>query len=72
MSSNVKILTREYWREKRSTVNWVSCGSSEGWFHINGRLLDEVKAGRSNFNCSHHQVKFGFSEAHEIVRVPTG
>ena len=72
MSANIKTLGVGHWREKRGTVNWVSCGSCEGWFHVNGKLLDEVRAGRSYFHCSHCQDEFGFETAREIVLVPAG
>ncbi|MBT3915273.1 MAG: hypothetical protein HOF23_02810 [Rhodospirillaceae bacterium] len=72
MSANIKILGRGHWREKRGTVNWVSCGSCEGWFHVNEKLLGEVEAGRSYFHCSHCQEKFGFEDAREIIMLPAG
>ncbi|MBO32526.1 MAG: hypothetical protein CMM74_06050 [Rhodospirillaceae bacterium] len=68
--ANIKILGSGHWREKRGTVNWVSCGSCEEWFHTNQRLTTEVDAGRSRFHCPNCQTEFEFDGAREIVLVP--
>jgi hypothetical protein len=66
-AANVKTLDIGHWREKRGTVNWVSCGTCEDWFHVEPRLTNEVEAGRSYFHCPHCQNEFEFSGAKELV-----
>ncbi len=69
-AAKVKFLGIGHWREKRGTVNWVSCPDCENWFHIEARLTVEAEAGRTYFHCPHCQNQFDFDAAREIILTP--
>jgi hypothetical protein len=70
-NANVKYLGVGHWREKRGTVNWVSCAACEDWFHVEARLTVEAEAGRAHFHCPHCGHEFEFADARELVLVPS-